>query len=148
MSTSASALQIDANRANALLSTGPRTLEGKQTSARNAQSHGLTSRNALLPGEDVEAYRAHHHNYVLRYRPAGSIDQEVVAELADLKWRLRRVPAFEARLLSIEFRKLTTDPELKPLIENLESDEEILAVAFTRLVESRVFRIFTTWRPA
>jgi SEC-C motif len=138
MSAPASALQLEANRANARLSTGPRTAQGKQASSRNAQSHGLTSRHALLPGEDAAEYEQHHRDRALHYHPANPVDHAAVAELADLQWRLLRVPAFEAHLLSIEFRKLTTDAELKPLIEKLESDEEITALAFQRLVESRV----------
>lgn len=133
-----SPLQLTANRANALLSTGPRSPEGKQSSSRNAQSHGLTSRDALLPGEDAEAFEAHRRDYLERYHPQGSIDHALVIELADLHWRLRRVPAFEAQLLSIECHRLRTDPELKPLIEGLDSNPQVLAVAFTRLVENRV----------
>ena len=53
---SASAVRIEANRNNAQLSTGPRTPEGKERSARNAVRHGLTSAAAFLPNEDPEAY--------------------------------------------------------------------------------------------
>jgi len=48
------------------------------------------------------------------------------------------VPAFEAMLLSIEARKLQTDDGRKHLIEGLESEDEILAVAFKCLVETKV----------
>ena len=99
MSAAPSALQLDANRANALLSTGPKTAEGKLTSSRNAQSHGLTTRHALLPGEDLEEYQSHHRAYLERYQPQDPVDQDAVVELADIKWRLRRVPSFEAELL-------------------------------------------------
>ena len=44
--------QIEANRRNAQKSTGPRSEEGKQTSARNATKFGLFSRHVLLPGDD------------------------------------------------------------------------------------------------
>ena len=44
--------QIAANRANAQLSTGPRTDAGKAASSSNAVSHGLTSRGfIILPGQ-------------------------------------------------------------------------------------------------
>jgi hypothetical protein len=35
--------QIEANRRNALKSTGPRTKDGKQQSSQNAVRHGLTA---------------------------------------------------------------------------------------------------------
>ena len=39
--------QIEANQANALKSTGPRTMEGKMKSRRNALKHGLASEGVL-----------------------------------------------------------------------------------------------------
>ncbi len=48
----ASPAQIAANRANALQSTGPKTVAGKDASRRNALTHGLTGRGVVIPGED------------------------------------------------------------------------------------------------
>ena len=44
--------QLEANRRNALLSTGPKTVEGKESSRRNALKHGLTGAGVVIPGED------------------------------------------------------------------------------------------------
>jgi uncharacterized protein YchJ len=129
--------QIIANQANAQRSTGPRTVEGRQTSSANAISHGLTSRSAVLPGEDPEEYALFHRAFADRYLPQDMIEQKMVTELADLEWRLRRVTEVEAQLLNVEYRKLTTDADLLPLIQGLDSVSQILAVAFRRLVESR-----------
>jgi len=52
--------QILANQANAQRSTGPRTAQGKQASSANAKSHGLTSRSALIFGEDPQEYALFH----------------------------------------------------------------------------------------
>jgi hypothetical protein len=130
--------QIIANRANAQHSTGPRTPEGQQASSSNAKSHGLTSRSAFVPGEDPQEYELFHHAYAARYLPHDLIEQKMVSELADPEWRLRRVPEFEAQLLKVEYRKLTTDADLLPLIEGLDSESQILAVALQRLVASKV----------
>src|SRR6266404_8260539 len=45
-----------ANSANALLSTGPRTDEGKARSSQNARKHGLTSAEIVLAFEDREEF--------------------------------------------------------------------------------------------
>jgi hypothetical protein len=129
--------QILANQANARRSTGPRTAEGKQASSANAKSHGLTSRSALVSGEDPEEYALFHRSYEDLYLPQNLIQQNMVTELADIEWRLRRVPEIEAQLLNVECRKLTTDPDLMPLIEGLDEHIQIVAVAFQRLSESR-----------
>ena len=50
--------QIEANRRNALKSTGPRTEAGKEISRRNAVRHGLTAETIITALEDAEVYRA------------------------------------------------------------------------------------------
>ena len=49
--------QIEANRRNALKSTGPKTEAGKQTSRCNAVRHGLTAETVIGMLEDAEDYR-------------------------------------------------------------------------------------------
>ena len=50
--------QIEANRRNALKSTGPKTEAGKQASRRNAVRHGLTAETVIGSLEDAEDYKA------------------------------------------------------------------------------------------
>jgi hypothetical protein len=50
--------QIEANRSNALRSTGPKTEDGKRRSRRNAVRHGLTAETIILALEDIENYEA------------------------------------------------------------------------------------------
>jgi hypothetical protein len=47
--------KAEANRQNALKSTGPKTPEGKAAVRLNAVKHGLLSEQVLLPGEDEDA---------------------------------------------------------------------------------------------
>ena len=138
MATTTSPIQLEANRANAQLSTGPRTLAGKLASSANARSHGLTARQALLPTEDPSAYDLHHQTFENHYLTHDPILGAAVTELADLQWRLRRVPIFEAQLIAVEFTRLKTEPELAPLIKNLRNDDQIVTLAFSRLILSKV----------
>ena len=50
--------QIEANRRNALKSTGPRSEDGKQRASQNAVRHGLTAETVLEVVEDPEEYKA------------------------------------------------------------------------------------------
>ncbi len=88
-----------ANRANALLSTGPRTAAGKRRSSQNALTHGLTGRSPVLATEDPAAYQLHCRQFFDEYQPATPTESQLTQELADTAWRLNRIPHLEAALL-------------------------------------------------
>jgi hypothetical protein len=88
------------NQANAQHSTGPRTDAGKQRSALNALSHGLTARSAVLPSEDPAAYEQHCRQFRDEHQPATPTETQLVQELADTAWRINRIPLLEANLLN------------------------------------------------
>jgi hypothetical protein len=88
-----------ANRANAALSTGPRTAAGKQRSSANAITHGLTSRSPVLATEDAAAYQLRCRQFFDEYQPATPTETELTQELVDTAWRLHRIPFLEAALL-------------------------------------------------
>ena len=87
--------KMTANRANAQLSTGPRTTRGKSISSMNAVRTGLTGRTVLLPSDDAEAYRQHLAAYENEFKPVGLRECELVQSLADIQWRLQRIPGLE-----------------------------------------------------
>ena len=91
--------KIEANRANALKSTGPRTARGKRATSRNALAHGLTARAALLPGDDPREYRRFVLAVLEALDPRGPLEEDLAGEIANLSWKLRRVPGAEAILL-------------------------------------------------
>ena len=95
----ASARQTEANRLNAVKSTGPRTAEGKARSRRNAP-HGLTAQEIVIPGEDVAAYQAFRQQLIDDLQPDGSCELDLIERLAATCWRLRRIPRFEATLMA------------------------------------------------
>ena len=98
MSTAA---QLDANRANAQLSTGPKTPEGKQKVSHNAVKNGLTGATVLLPCDDAALYELHVSNTVAIWAPATHREQFLVQSIADTDWRLQRIPALESGILAL-----------------------------------------------
>jgi len=99
----ASEKQIEANRANAQKSTGPRTSDGKARSAQNALKHGLTAATPVLPDEDAAAFEALRQRLFEQYQPRVAVGAELVEDLADNLWRLRRVPGIDADILQRDY---------------------------------------------
>jgi hypothetical protein len=91
-----SARQQAANERNAQKSTGPSTAEGRARSSRNATTHGLASREALLQSEDKHAFQQHMESFANEYRPQTDLEQFYVTQMAEAAWRLRRVRRFES----------------------------------------------------
>ena len=85
--------QTEANRANAQLSTGPKTDTGKARARLNATRHGLTGQVMILSTEELAAYKRHCEIFRKQHKPAGEYEEILVQILADTTWRLLRVPA-------------------------------------------------------
>jgi len=70
--------RIEANRQNALRSTGPRTERGKRTLAHNAIKHGLLAREVVITDGGGE-------------EPVGIVEESLVQTIATCLWRKARV---------------------------------------------------------
>jgi hypothetical protein len=94
--------QFEANRRNALRSTGPKTEEGKGRSRANAVRHGLTAETVIGSLEDAEDYKAFEAIIIADYCAETAVARELVLRLASLLWRLRRATAIETNLFEIQ----------------------------------------------
>ena len=94
--------QIEANRRNALKSTGPTSPEGKQRSRANAVRHGLTAETVIGALEDAEDYKAFEAAIIADYDAQSAVERELVLRLASLLWRLRRATTMETGLFEIQ----------------------------------------------
>jgi hypothetical protein len=93
--------QIEANRRNALRSTGPKTEQGKRRSRRNAVRHGLTAEAVISALEDSEDYRAFEGTITADYDAQTAGERELVLRLASLLC-IRRATAIETDLFQIQ----------------------------------------------
>jgi hypothetical protein len=90
--------QIEANRRNALKSTGPTTPEGKERSRCNAVRHGLTAETIISALEDSKDYEAFEAAVISDYDAKSAVERELVLRLASVLWRLRRATGIESAL--------------------------------------------------
>jgi len=92
--------KAEANRRNALKSTGPRTPEGKAAVRLNALRHGLRSEEILLPGEDEQALRELGERLRDELQPAGALENLLVERIIASYWRLSRLGRVEAGIFA------------------------------------------------
>ena len=105
----ASLQQLAGNRANAQLSSGPTSSEGKAKVSHNALKTGLTGRTVLLPSDDVTAYQAHVDRIFKQFSPEGDEEKRLTHSLADTLWRLERIPSLEAGIYAVGRRELAAE---------------------------------------
>jgi hypothetical protein len=98
--------QIEANRRNARLSTGPISESGKRRSRQNAARQGLTAETVIDALEDAEDYAAFEMAVTADYDAQTAVERELVLRLASLLWRLRRSTAIESGLFKIQAKHL------------------------------------------
>src|SRR5689334_17210 len=90
--------QIEANRRNALKSTGPTTTEGKERSSCNAVRHGLTAETVIAALESSDDYEAFEAAVIADYNAETAVERQLVLRLASVLWRLRRATGIETAI--------------------------------------------------
>src|SRR5262249_5150540 len=102
--------KLEANRRNAEKSTGPKTPEGKERSSQNGLTHGLTSKKCpIWPGENEEEYRELQDALTRDLKPRGAMQREMVEDIVQTRWKIRRVPDLEAELMWREQEQIAKD---------------------------------------
>jgi hypothetical protein len=121
--------QIEANRRNALKSTGPRTEAGKEVSRRNAVRHGLTAETVIGVLEDAEDYKVFEAAITADYDAQSAVERELVLRLASILWRLRRATKMETGLFEIQAEHLRDHREKRQLLPD---SRDVIHAVFQR----------------
>jgi hypothetical protein len=90
--------QIEANRRNSKLSSGPLSPEGKAAIRMNALKTGIDAQSHIITGEDPEALERLTAQYYERFQPQGPEEVALIDEAISSDWLLRRLRKTEAQL--------------------------------------------------
>jgi hypothetical protein len=134
--------KMEANRRNALLSTGPRSEEGKRAVALNGTIHGLRSLQPVLPWlENARDWRKHRQAILDEFRPEGAVEAAFAERVALGFWKLGRSVALEASALAAtRERNRWQAMELLMTDEGLTSGSETPEETMERLKEDEAHK--------
>jgi hypothetical protein len=80
----------------------------------NAQTHGLTSKQAVIRGEDPAAYERLRQDLFEEYQPATRTEATLVDQLAKNDWRLQRAHKIEILTFNFEIDGLFPEAKTYP----------------------------------
>jgi hypothetical protein len=124
--------KVEANRRNALRSSGPITPEGKARSSKNALRHGVYSALPVVLGlEQSEHWASHRAGILKSLAPEGTLEEALAERVALCLWRLNRVHRYETAITSMGLERIKDQlrprkPAVKINFPGLELDEEDL----------------------
>ncbi len=93
--------QIEQNRENSQLSTGPTSPEGKQRSSLNSTVHGFTGLTLVLSAAEKEPYEAFVKAIRAEFRPSTAEACELLQNYTDLRWSIQQIVVQQNSILSI-----------------------------------------------
>ncbi len=121
--------QIEANRQNALKSTGPKTEEGKKRASLNGRRHGLTGQAFIMSEEDRKAWETFSQAFIETLKPANPVEAQFAYLIAKDNYRINRIHAIEENTFALGHASPAG---------NLDTDHFEVHNAFT---QANVFRI-------
>jgi hypothetical protein len=94
--------QIEANRRNALKSTGPTSATGKAASSMNALKSGIHAKSLILPSEKLADLEQLIDDYYQRHNPDSPEARFYLDEVIHCEWLLRRYRTAETQMWEYE----------------------------------------------
>ena len=89
--------KAESARINGAKSKGPKTEQGKQRSRLNALRHGLAANTVCLTEKERPIFEAMVAAYEERFRPADTVEEDLIEQMCVAKWRQRRCWSMETR---------------------------------------------------
>ena len=84
-----------------------------------ALKHGAYSATAVLPGEDLAAFKKLHQECIAHYAPVGPLEDDVVATMARLLWRKQNLPTCRLAELALEYEGAIRKEKLPTPLEEI-----------------------------
>jgi hypothetical protein len=97
--------KAESARINGVKSKGPKTEQGKQRSRFNALRHGLAARTVCLTEKERPIFEAMVAAYEERFRPADTVEEDLIEQMCVAKWRQRRCWSMETVAIGLQVER-------------------------------------------
>jgi hypothetical protein len=130
--------QLEANRANAQKSTGPKTEAGKKRSALNAFRHGLTGHVVVLTEEDREAFNQLSEKTMAELQIMGEHETQIAKTYIMALWNVQKAMAIQETMFTLSLMEDVAgnlnidDPQAHNAVSNAKAFREN-SEAFSRI---------------
>lgn len=109
----------------------------------NSMKHGLSAaKHFVIDGEDPIAFTKLEDDLFAELQPRSRLEAEYVKRIVSLFWRLRRIPEFEAALVTWHSYRKKSEQDANPFSDNYrlapEAGEEARRVAVGEIVNEVV----------
>ena len=132
--------QLQANRNNARLSTGPKTEAGRNRSRMNALRHGLTGQVTTMTDEERTAHEQFSQALIRSLAPEGAMETQLAQRIATDSWRLNRASAIEENLFALGLHQNTGQ-----IYPDHEQVDAALTTARVFIRQSHEFQLLTLY---
>jgi hypothetical protein len=123
----ATAANVAANRANSTLSTGPADTSRTRF---NGLTHGLTSRQTVIRGEDQQEFDEFSARLLQDLEPGSAVERVLADRIVAASWRLKRFARVESAFFNNRidvFLKESPDSDADSAVANLFTDPAEMA---------------------
>jgi hypothetical protein len=132
--------QIEANRENAKLSTGPKTDAGKAVSALNNIRHGLTGAFRVLPTESQSGFDALLAAFREEHQPETLTETTLIEAMAQHHWLRRRALSLESSCYDSATGVIVDEKQLALCLRYQTTHERAFHKALNDLLKLRAAR--------
>ncbi len=136
--------QIQANRKNARLSTGPKTQEGKALVCQNAIKHGILTKEVFVDEDRKKEFQTLRDAFYLQFEPEGQWEHFLLDRVINCAWRLGLTTRVEAQIIRNENAFSFEGDEVKisqPFVSST-SDAMHLLSRYESCLERSLYRAF------
>jgi hypothetical protein len=107
--------------------------------SQNGATHGIYSKLVVLNNEDHSMYVELRESHLREWAPVTETEHDLVIDIVDARWKLRRFQTFETAALDFEVHRLAR--EIDATFEEIDEETRTMLCFNSLLISNRTFQV-------